>query len=161
MNKKWLIVLYKINEVKRVESNLINQNFEFYLPKITIKKINSSPIEEVLFPGYIFVNSLTKNYSTLKYTKGIKDILKFGNKFSLLTNYEINNIRNIENLSRKNPISKNIPIGQEVMVKKGFLKGALVEIASMPTKSRVDIFLNILGSRRSVKISINDIPFKN
>ena len=41
--KKWLIASYKTNEVKRVESNLLNQNFDYYLPKITIKKINSNP----------------------------------------------------------------------------------------------------------------------
>ena len=43
MKKKWLIALYKSNEVKKVESNLSNQKFDFYLPKITIKKINANP----------------------------------------------------------------------------------------------------------------------
>ena len=41
MKNKWLVALYKINEARRVESNLSNQKFNFYLPKITIKKINS------------------------------------------------------------------------------------------------------------------------
>jgi len=83
MKKKWLIALYKINEVKRLESNLLNQNFEYYLPKITIKKINSNPKVEVLFPGYIFVNTSLENYSALKYTMGIKNIIKFGDKYLL------------------------------------------------------------------------------
>ena len=78
MKKKWLIALYKSNEVKRVKSNLLNQNFGFYLPKITIKKINSNPKVELLFPGYIFVNTSLENYSALKYTMGIKNIIKFG-----------------------------------------------------------------------------------
>jgi hypothetical protein len=43
MKKKWLVATYKINEVKRVESNLLNQKFDYYLPKITIKKINANP----------------------------------------------------------------------------------------------------------------------
>ena len=38
MKKIWLIALYKINEVKRVEKNLLNQKFDYYLPKITKKK---------------------------------------------------------------------------------------------------------------------------
>ena len=75
MNKKWLIALYKTNELKRVEANLLNQNFDFYLPKIKIKKINTNPKMEVLFPGYIFVNTGIENYSALKYTAGIKNII--------------------------------------------------------------------------------------
>ena len=39
MKKKWLIALYKTNEIKRVESNLKNQKFEYYLPKATIKRL--------------------------------------------------------------------------------------------------------------------------
>ena len=76
MKKKWLIALYKSNEVKKVESNLSNQKFDFYLPKITIKKINANPKVEVLFPGYIFVNTGLENYSALKYTMGIRNIIK-------------------------------------------------------------------------------------
>ena len=41
MKKNWLVATYKINEVRRVESNLLNQKFDYYLPKITTKKINS------------------------------------------------------------------------------------------------------------------------
>ena len=38
MKREWLVALYKINEIKKLESNLINQKFDNYLPKITIKK---------------------------------------------------------------------------------------------------------------------------
>ena len=62
MKKKWLIALYKSNEVKKVERNLLNQKFDYYLPKLTIKKINATPKVEVLFPGYIFVNTGLENY---------------------------------------------------------------------------------------------------
>ena len=82
MKKNWLVATYKINEVRRVESNLLNQKFDYCLPKITIKKINSNPKVEVLFPGYIFVNTSFENYSALKYTMGIKNIIKFGDNIS-------------------------------------------------------------------------------
>ena len=76
MKKNWLIATYKTNELKRVESNLLNQKFDYCLPKITTKKINSNSKVEVLFPGYIFVNTGFENYSALKYTMGIKNIIK-------------------------------------------------------------------------------------
>ena len=81
MIKKWLVATYKINEVKRLEKNLLNQKFDFFLPKITVKK-NSKSKEEALFPGYIFINTSFENYSSLKYTIGIKNILKFRSKLA-------------------------------------------------------------------------------
>jgi hypothetical protein len=36
MNRKWLIALYKTNEVKRAESSLLSQNFNYYLSKIIL-----------------------------------------------------------------------------------------------------------------------------
>ena len=73
--KYWHVATYKLNEIKRVETNLLNQKFDYYLPKITTKKINSSPIEKILFPGYIFIKISSKNFTSLKYTKGIKNIV--------------------------------------------------------------------------------------
>ena len=89
MKKNWLVATYKINEVRRVESNLLNQKFDYYLPKITTKKINSNPKVEVLFPGYIFVNTSFENYSALKYTMGIRNIIKFGDNISCISDEEI------------------------------------------------------------------------
>ena len=54
--KNWIIATYKTNEINRLERNLLNQKFDYYLPKITKKKINSKLKEELLFPGYVFVN---------------------------------------------------------------------------------------------------------
>ena len=55
--KYWLVATYKINEIQSVESNLINQSFEYYLPKMVTKKYNNNPKEEVKFPGYIFIKT--------------------------------------------------------------------------------------------------------
>ena len=49
----------KTNEFKRLERNLLNQNFDYYLPKITIKKFNSKPKEEVRFLAiFLFIHLL-------------------------------------------------------------------------------------------------------
>jgi transcriptional antiterminator RfaH len=159
MKKKWLIVLYKINEVKRVERNLLNQNFEYYLPKITIKRINSNSKEEVLFPGYIFVNTSPENYSDLKYTKGIKNIIKFGNNISCISNEELKSIQIAEENSRIDPISSQIQIGQKAHISKGSFKGNIVKICSLPSKDRVSVLLTFLGSKRRVTFLAKNLTF--
>ena len=159
MKNKWLIALYKINEVKRVEANLSSQKFKYYLPKITTTKTNSNPKVEVLFPGYIFINTSSENYSVLKYTKGIKDILKFGDQISSLSSDEIKAMQMVEKTSKSSPLLRQLKIGQDAFVKKGSLKGNIVKICSLPSKERVGILLHFLGSVRRVLISEKDLIF--
>ena len=159
MIKNWIVATYKFNEIKRLESNLLNQNFDYYLPKITTKKINSNPKEELLFPGYIFVNASFKNYSSLKYTKGIKNIIKFGGNISCISDKEIDAMKMAEKISKIDPVVSQIQIGQDVKIAKGSLKGSIVKVYSLPSKERVDVLLSFLGSVRRVSISKKDLIF--
>jgi len=159
MKKKWLIALYRSNEIKRVVSNLSNQNFDFYLPKITTKKINANPKVEVLFPGYIFVNTSFENYSALKYTMGIKNIIKFGDNISCISSEEIEVMQMVEKTSKIDPVASQIQIGQDVIIVKGSLIGNIVKVCSLPSKERVGVLLNFLGSVRRVSIPEKDLIF--
>ena len=151
--KYWLVATYKINEIKRIESNLKNQSFDYYLPKIITKKHNTNPKEEAMFPGYIFINTDIDRYSSVKYTKGIKNIIKFGNNISSITIEEIESIRMVEKASRLQPLVEKIKIGQEVNIKSGSFKGNVAKICSLPSKERVGILVHILGSSRRIDIS--------
>ena len=159
MKKNWLVATYKINEVRRVESNLSNQKFDYYLPKITIKKINATSKVEVLFPGYIFVNTSLENYLALKYTMGIKNIIKFGDNISCLSFDEIEAMQTAEETSKIDPVASQIQIGQDVMISKGSLAGIITKVRSLPSKDRVGILLSFLGSVRRVTISEKDVIF--
>ena len=157
MKKNWLVATYKINEVRRVESNLLNQKFDYYLPKITTKKINSNPKLEILFPGYIFVNISFINYSALKYTKGIKNIIKFGDNISCISEEEIEVMQMAEETSKIDPVASQIQIGQDVMIAKGSLAGSIVKVCSLASKERVGVLLSFLGSLRRVTIPEKDL----
>tara|TARA_B100000475_G_C14836358_1_gene247002 strand:- start:100 stop:579 length:480 start_codon:yes stop_codon:yes gene_type:complete len=159
MIKNWIVARYKINEIKRVESNLLNQEFDYYLPKITTRKINSDARVEVLFPGYIFVNINIENYSALNYTIGIKNIIKFGDNISYISNEEINTMQMVEEISKKDPIASQIKIGQDALIAKGSFKGSIVKICSLPSNKRVGVLLSFLGSMRRVTISEKDLIF--
>ena len=159
MKKNWIVATYKLNQVERLENNLKNQKFDYYLPKITIKKFNAQPKVEVLFPGYIFVNTSIKNYSALKYTVGIKNILKFGHNVSYISNEEIKAMQIAESSSKIEPLTSQIQIGQDALIAMGPLKGSIVKICSLPCNERVGILLTFLGSIRRITISKKDIVF--
>tara|TARA_B100002019_G_scaffold275358_1_gene273167 strand:+ start:59 stop:535 length:477 start_codon:yes stop_codon:yes gene_type:complete len=155
----WIVATYKINEIKRVEINLKNQSFDYYLPKILTKNHNHNPKEEVMFPGYIFINTDMNKYSAVKYTKGIKNIIKFGENISCMTDEEIESIKLIEKKSRLEPLVQEIQIGQEVNIISGTFKGNIAEICSLPSKERVGVLLHVLGSLRRIDISEKDLKF--
>ena len=159
MKKNWLVATYKINDLKKVESNLLNQKFEYYLPKITRKKINFKPKIEALFPGYIFVNINLKDYSALKYTLGIKNIIKFGDNISCISDEEIEAMQMAEETSKIYPVVSQIQIGQDVMIAKGSLAGSIVKVCSLSSKERVGVLLFFLGSVRRVTIPEKDLIF--
>lgn len=157
MKKKWLIASFKSNEIKRVKINLLNQKFEYYLPKVIIKKFNSKPKEEVLFPGYIFVNTCLENYSTLQYTFGIKSIIKFGQNIAYISNEDINAMKMAEQESKIDPIIPKIHIGQDAIISNGSFKGSIVKVCSLPSRERVKVLLNFLGCIRRVTISTKNL----
>ena len=157
--KYWLIASYKINEINRLITNLLNQKFNYYLPRIIVKKIDSGVKEEMLFPGYIFINTELENYSNLRFTRGIKNVIKFGNNIPCMTDDEIESIKIIENASKIDPITSRIYIGQEATIARGFLKGLTVKICSLPSKNRIDILLHILGGKKRVNVSEKDLLF--
>ena len=157
--KNWFVATYKINEIEKAERNLSNQNFDYYLPKMKIKKSDTNLKEEVLFPGYIFINTRLEDYSLIKYTKGIKKVVKFGRSIPCLTDNEIKSIQSIEKLSYLEPITPTINIGQEAVVADGPFKGTSVKICSLPSKNRIEVLLTFLGSLRRVNILNKDLVF--
>jgi len=157
--RHWLVATYKANELKKLEINLLNQKFDYYLPKIITRKVNCNPKEEALFPGYIFINTSFKNYSALKYTRGIKKILKFGGNVPSISDQDIKKMQMAEKISKSDPIIPQIKIGQKAIIKEGFLKGSIVKISSLPSKDRISILLTFLGSLRRVTIPEKNLIF--
>ncbi|MDW8001187.1 MAG: transcription termination/antitermination NusG family protein [Deltaproteobacteria bacterium] len=69
---------------ERAKRNLENGGFEVLAPKIRYRKLKDGTIKEVIeemFPGYIFVRFFSiSDYRKVKYTRGVKDVVRFGNK---------------------------------------------------------------------------------
>ena len=155
--KVWMVATYKTNEFKRLKENLQNQEIEYYSPKINTKQYNLTPKEEPLFPGYIFIYSSIENYTKIKYTRGISQVIRFNNNIATLQDDEIFELKKIESESFSKPIIQKISVGQEATMSEGPLKGSFITIASLPNKDRVNIFIHILGKKRKVTASLSEI----
>ena len=155
--KVWMVATYKINEFNRLKENLSNQNFQYYHPKIKTKKNDSSAKEEALFPGYVFIHASLDKYTKIKYTKGVSKVIRFNNNVAILEDEEINQLKVLEKESLIKPIVQKVFVGQEAVMSDGPFKGSIITIASLPEKERVNIFIDILGSKRKASAPLSEI----
>ena len=65
----------------------------------------------------------------------------------------------IEDKSQKDPLAQQIEIGKDFIVSDGSLKGNIVQICSLPSQERVNVFLTIFGSKRRINIRLKDLTF--
>jgi len=152
--KIWLVITYKTNESKVLQRNLDHQNFEYYLPKIlVISEKTQTKTEKILFPGYAFVYCNLDDYSALKYSKGVRKVLIFGNSIPSISDTQIKKIKEIEQNSRISPIEINLKVGDQVKINDGPFKDVITQIISFPSNERVGVLLTILGSSRLTQIS--------
>ena len=151
----WNVVRFKQNEISRLEQNLKRQKFIFYIPKISYKSISKQVKLKALFPGYCFIKNINNsiNLNSLKYTRGVVSIVKFGSNYPSIHGDMIAEIQNIEKKSRDNPIENKLEIGDKVVIKKGLFKDHISEIVSLSSDERVTIFLNFLGSKTNLTMN--------
>ena len=84
---KWYLLFCKSKEEQKAQINLANQNIKSFYPEITLEKMvrgKKQLVNEALFPGYIFVhlNPSIHNFGSVRATRGIRDFVKFGLKFT-------------------------------------------------------------------------------
>ena len=158
INKGWVVIKYNLlNETKLVD-NLRNQNFTYYFPKILVKKNNQTKSLN-LFPGYAFVQYEENKMNALNYTRGLNYVLKSGAEYSLLNNSYINEIKVMQDSSKKLPIRPMPKLNSEATITEGPLKGRLIKIIGYTAKDRISFMYNLLGRDLVSDIEIENLKF--
>ena len=158
-NEAWLVVMYKINERLRFERNLHNQNIEFYIPRIfTNPPKGGNHKSEVLFPGYGFVRLANTNLQALKNTLGLITIIRFGDQFAIAKHSIITQFKELEYASKIQPILvKGLSKDDRVMITAGPFMGYMAKILTTPVKDRATILISLLGSERTLTLSVANL----
>ena len=158
MNKSWVVIKYNLLNETRLIDNLSNQNFAFYFPKVLVKKNNQ--IKSLnLFPGYAFVQYESDKMPALNYTRGLNYVLKSGVEYSLLNNSYINDIKWVQESSKKLPLRPMPQLNSEATITEGLLKGRLIKIIGYTAKDRINFMYNLLGRDLVSYIEIENLKF--
>jgi transcriptional antiterminator RfaH len=162
-HNRWYLAYTKPRQEEIARVNLLQQGFEAYLPLYKkFKKTEQGPVSifEPMFPRYIFFRPERAGLgiSTVRSTKGITTLVRFGFEPALIDEELLRRIRQIEQdrdhatlleLSQLKP-------GQTVRLQHTALKGVEGLIQSVSSK-RVAVLLEILGSPVVVQLEHHQV----
>ena len=146
--------------------NLEQQGFESYLPLYKkFRKTEQGPISvfEPMFPRYIFFRpgKPGQSISTVRSTKGISTIVRFGFEPAVIGEELLRRIRQLEEDRQHATLQElsNLKTGQTVRLKHTVLGGVEGLIQSVSSK-RVAVLLEILGRPTVVQLEHHQVEAK-
>jgi len=149
--KFWFVVNTKPKNEDRAASNLTEGGIEVLAPKIKLKKYKNDRLVEVveqMFPNYIFVKfQPVEEFRLVKYTRGVKTIVHFGNRIVPVQDEIIEFIKS------------RLVDGVAVLQKPKFKKGEKVLIKDGPFKGLSGIFEKEMEGRERVTILLDSVQF--
>ena len=150
----WYVIQTKPKDEYRVETHLLNQEIEIFLPLLeTHQYCSGKMVQRIkpLFPNYLFARlDLKLHYYKVKWTRGVSKILGTGDGPIPISGKVIQTIRE--------------KVGKDNLVKleEEWKEGDIVQITSGPFKELMGIFQEKMSDNGRVRILLGligvDIP---
>jgi transcriptional antiterminator RfaH len=153
----WLVAQTKHRQEGRAVQRLEQQGFRVYCPKIPkYGRLGEAVGNQVLFPGYCFVEDHGMSIISIKSTPGVIGLIVFGHegKPAKLSDSELEAIRAAEAFHREKVLG--IKHGDTISVIDGPFKG-FKGLYSKRSKDRVEVLLVLLGQEQRIQIRSNQI----
>jgi transcriptional antiterminator RfaH len=157
------VIHTKVREEFRALENLQAQGFEVFLPTCRVQKKKQGKIHlvtEPLFPRYLFIrlSNVTGNWYPIRSTRGVSQLLKFGN---LVDPGEVPEAI-IDCLKRRcakeEPLHELFKPGEMIEITQGPFKGFIgffEKLQNLPDGlSRAMLLVEVLGSVQKLQIQL-------
>ena len=150
---RWYVVRSKPGQTKRAVQELQNQGFEVFCPSITVEHIRAGKrvtCVEPLFPGYLFIelSELTSNWRPIRSTRGVAQILTFGDKPAVVPDDVVENLRTqVQARSELRP-------QQPVLIEDGPLSHLNAVFLEYDGEKRAFLLLEMLGRWQKLSLPL-------
>ncbi|MGO4878970.1 UpxY family transcription antiterminator [Pedobacter psychrotolerans] len=157
--RKWKVVYTRSNYEKKAHDLLNQCGLHSFCPVITIRSKWADRfklIEKPLFPSYLFVYVNPAEEQKVLAIQGILNYVNFGGKPAIMPDEDITRINDI--LSTYQDIatisSRQLAVGDQVIINKGFKAGARAEILEVEERT-VLLILNQLDCALVAKVRVD------
>lgn len=152
----WYAIYTRPRHEKKVNSLLIDKNYETYLPiisKLRHWKDRKKKVDMPLFSSYLFANFDYRFRFNLLETEGIVKIVNFRGIPAEVPEWQINSLRKMLEFPDKIHLEKYIKVGELVEIVDGVMKGLKGMVVKRKNEER--LILSIEGIMQSVSIEID------
>jgi len=157
--KNWYLVYSKPHKELLARDNLLQQGYEVYLPMARIRRRRMGKGEtriEPLFPRYLFIrlNTHTDNWSPIRSTPGVSNLVKFGMYPSTVPDALIELLaERCDEEGIQDVTSAEFRNGEAVRVMEGPMTGLEGVFLAKTSSDRVLVLLDIVGKHTRVSMA--------
>jgi transcriptional antiterminator RfaH len=151
----------KPGQEERACLQLRNQGYDVFLPRHAREKMRGGKrilATTPLFPRYLFIrlNQLTDNWSPIRSTLGVSNMVRFGNRYATVDDDFITALR--ERIAQQEQTPEPLyQRGQPVRIVRGPFAGIEAVFAENDGDSRVVVLLNFLQQEKQVSMPIGAV----
>lgn len=161
---RWYLAYTKPRQESIAQLNLEQQGFQAYLPLYKkFKKTEEGPVAffEPLFPRYILFRpgKPGQSISTVRSTKGVTTIVRFGFEPAMLHDDLVQRIRQLEQVRNQATLQELSPlkVGQAVRLRHTALGSSIEGLIQSVSSKRVSVLLEILGRPTVVQLEHHQV----
>lgn len=158
----WYLIQAKPGQAKKAQQELENQEFDTYLPEISVEKIvrgKRTEKLEPLFPGYLFIYLSTEesNWRPIRSTRGVAKVVRFGDTPAIVPADAIANIRaQLKEQSAEAEFTTNTPVN----ITDGPFQGLQAIFHGYDGEQRAFLLLELLGKWQRLSIDLDKLEVK-
>jgi len=162
----WYLLSSKPRQEQTAKLNLIQQNYEIYLPYHQVrkrKKTGHTLVTEPLFPRYLFIrlSHTQSNWAPIRSTRGVANIIRFGNANAKVPNVLVSKLKTQEKHhfeQNANALTQpKFKKGEKVRILEGVMAGYDGIFQTESSENRVHILLDIANKYTRVKLPVDYI----
>lgn len=151
--QSWYLVATKPKQDSIAEHNLIQQGYEVYRPEITRTKTQRGKairVVESLFPRYLFIQlcDQTQNWSPIRSTKGVLQLVRFGAKPAKVDQSIIDEIKQRVAILTNQQSESGFEKGQLLRIESGPMAGLEAIFEKADGEERIIAFMNLMGQQQ-------------
>ena len=157
--RQWRAVLCRPKQERKAEAHLENQSFEVFLPRMRARsrlRGKWTTRVEPLFPRYLFIRlkEFADDWSTIRSTRGVIGLVRFGNEFPILDDAIIQELRARHDNHGVIDMSEAMDIQAEdsVEITNGAMAGLRAVFRARNGEERVVVLLKLLNNEREIEL---------
>lgn len=142
----WYVVYSKPKQEFRALEQLENQGFVCFLPTLHVEKVTGargSACVQPLFSRYLFIrlDTMAGNWSSIRNTRGVTGLVKFGDRFASLPDEFVDTLKNGPRIL----LSKGFEVGERVAITEGPFGGLEGVYQAADGEARALILIEMLS----------------